>query len=61
MRLLDAIDYLIDNVDVAREKGCNGRRAICEKYNWTSEELKLMIYTIDYRFSDEQNIRIFLF
>ena len=37
-----AIDYLIDNVDVAREKGCNGRRAICEKYNWTSEELKLI-------------------
>lgn len=38
-----AIDYLIDNVDVAAEKkDVMEEELICEKYNWTSEELKLI-------------------
>jgi len=37
-----AIEYLISNPEKAREMGENGRRAVVEKYNWGSEEIKLL-------------------
>ena len=37
-----AIDYLIENQDVAREMGLNGRRTVKERFNWSFEEKKLL-------------------
>jgi glycosyltransferase involved in cell wall biosynthesis len=37
-----AIEYLLDNPDEARRMGKNGRRAVIEKYNWSSEAQKLL-------------------
>ena len=37
-----AIDYLINHPDEARRMGENGRRAIIERFNWESEEAKLL-------------------
>lgn len=37
-----AITKLIDNPEVARKKGLNGRRAIEERFNWGIEEKKLL-------------------
>lgn len=37
-----AIDYLVENPDIARTMGENGRRAVLERYNWTAEERKLL-------------------
>lgn len=37
-----AINYLLDNPDIAKQMGLNGRRAILEKYNWGIEEKKLL-------------------
>jgi len=37
-----AINYLLDNPEVAREMGQNGRRAILEEFNWGIEEKKLI-------------------
>jgi glycosyltransferase involved in cell wall biosynthesis len=39
----EAINYLTENEDIAREMGLNGRKAVEEKYNWATEEKKLMI------------------
>lgn len=39
--IAEAINYLINNPEVARRMGQNGRRAIINKYNWGSEEKKL--------------------
>ena len=40
--IADAIMYLIDNPDKAKEMGENGRRAIWEEFNWGIEEKKLI-------------------
>jgi len=41
-----AIDRLVDNPDLARKMGENGRRAVLEQYNWDVEEKKLLdLYT----------------
>lgn len=40
--IADAINYLIDNPDKAREMGQNGRQAVVSKYNWDHEEVKLI-------------------
>ncbi|HGJ5876900.1 MAG TPA: glycosyltransferase family 4 protein [Arsenophonus sp.] len=40
--IAEAIDYLVTNPQKAREMGCNGRRAVEEKYNWNIEEAKLL-------------------
>lgn len=37
-----AIDQLVDNPDLARRMGENGRRAVHERYNWAIEEKKLL-------------------
>ena len=36
--ILNAIKYYIDNKDVAQEHGNNGRKAVEEFYNWSSQE-----------------------
>ena len=40
--IADAIMYLIDNPDKAKEMGENGRRAVLEEFNWGIEEKKLI-------------------
>lgn len=40
--IADAIDHLVENPDVARRMGENGRRAVVERYNWAVEEKKLL-------------------
>jgi glycosyltransferase involved in cell wall biosynthesis len=40
--IANAIDYLLKNPDEAKKMGENGRRAVLEKYNWASEEIKLL-------------------
>lgn len=37
-----AIDRLVENPDLARRMGENGQRAVRERYNWGSEEKKLL-------------------
>lgn len=37
-----AIQWLADNPEAAQQMGENGRRAVQEKYNWTSESEKLI-------------------
>ncbi len=37
-----AIEYLLDHPEEARRMGQNGRKAAFEKYNWESEEQKLL-------------------
>lgn len=38
----NAIIYLIENKDIARQMGDNGRRAVIEKYNWNTQEKILL-------------------
>lgn len=38
----DAINYLINNPNIAKQMGENGRRIVQEKYNWEYEEKKLL-------------------
>ena len=41
-----AINYLLENSNLAEELGRNGRRLIENKYNWEIEEQKLLnLYT----------------
>jgi glycosyltransferase involved in cell wall biosynthesis len=40
--IASAITYFIDNPNVAREMGNNGRKAIEQKYNWEAESIKLI-------------------
>ena len=40
--IADAILYLQNNPDIAKQMGENGRRAVREKYNWGMEEKKLL-------------------
>jgi glycosyltransferase involved in cell wall biosynthesis len=37
-----AIDHLVQQPEVARQMGENGRRAVVDQYNWTVEETKLL-------------------
>ena len=36
--IADAVNWLIDNPEKARQMGKNGHRAVKEKYNWTTQE-----------------------
>lgn len=40
--IADAIRYLLDHPDEARQMGENGRRAVKEEFNWGAEEKKLL-------------------
>lgn len=40
--IANAIDYLIENPGEAEQMGRNGQTAVEKKYNWTSEEKKLV-------------------
>lgn len=40
--IAEAIDHLVENPEIARRKGENGRRAVHERYNWGAEEGKLL-------------------
>ncbi len=40
--IANAIDYLLKHPEEAKKMGENGRRAVSEKYNWHSEEIKLL-------------------
>ncbi len=37
-----AIDYILNNPSVAKKMGENGRKAVINKYNWHTEETKLL-------------------
>ena len=41
-KIAEAMDYLFSNPGEAEEMGVRGRRAVEEKYNWASEEKKLL-------------------
>lgn len=40
--IVNAINFLLDNPNIAKTMGENGRKAIINKYNWNSEEKKLI-------------------
>ncbi|MCP1144137.1 glycosyltransferase [Lysinibacillus endophyticus] len=40
--LCDSINFLLDNPNIAKEMGRNGRLAIKERFNWSIEEQKLI-------------------
>lgn len=40
--IADAIDHLVENPDLARRMGENGRRAVQTRYNWKIENEKLL-------------------
>lgn len=40
----DAIRYLLEHPDEARQMGENGRRAVKERFNWGTEERKLLAF-----------------
>lgn len=42
--IAEAILYLNENKDKAEEMGRNGRKAVLEKYNWTAEAQKLLMF-----------------
>jgi glycosyltransferase involved in cell wall biosynthesis len=42
LSVADAIDYLVDHPNEARQMGENGRRAVLSRYNWAQEEKKLL-------------------
>jgi glycosyltransferase involved in cell wall biosynthesis len=37
-----AIEYLIENPEIARQMGKNGRKAVLNRYNWDTQALKLV-------------------
>ncbi|PSS47912.1 glycosyltransferase family 4 protein [Pseudomonas sp. BBP2017] len=41
-QIAEAVDYLIENPDLAEEMGRSGQRAVHEKYNWSIEEKALL-------------------
>ncbi len=40
--IANAIQYLLENDEIAEQMGKNGRKAILEKYNWEAEGVKLI-------------------
>lgn len=41
-QIADAINWLLENPEKAKEMGKNGQRLVKEKYNWNNEESKLL-------------------
>ncbi|WP_027906859.1 glycosyltransferase family 4 protein [Pseudomonas taiwanensis] len=46
--IAEAIDYLVNNPDVAADFGRNGQRAVNERYNWDLEGRKLLRFYSDF-------------
>jgi glycosyltransferase involved in cell wall biosynthesis len=42
-QIAEAIDYLVTHPDDAERMGRNGRKAVLERYNWPTEEKKLLV------------------
>jgi glycosyltransferase involved in cell wall biosynthesis len=42
--IANAIDYLVQHPNEARQMGENGRRVVLERYNWSVEEAKLFAF-----------------
>lgn len=42
LEIANAIDYLIENLEVRKEMGQNGKKNVIKNYNWTLEEKKLI-------------------
>lgn len=40
--IVEAMHRIVNNPDLAREMGNNGRRAVLEEYNWSSQEKELI-------------------
>ena len=40
--IADGIDFLINNLERAKQMGCNGRHAVYTRYNWDVESKKLI-------------------
>ncbi|MDA3832001.1 MAG: glycosyltransferase family 4 protein [Spirochaetales bacterium] len=40
--IAEAIDYLVQNPEIAQRMGENGRQAVLDRYNWAIEEQKLL-------------------
>ncbi len=40
--IANAINYLLENPEIAKQMGQNGRRAVEEEYNWATQEKKLL-------------------
>ncbi|MBA4853956.1 glycosyltransferase [Emticicia sp. BO119] len=40
--ILAALNYLVNNPEVSKKMGNNGRRLVLDKYNWENEEKKLI-------------------
>jgi glycosyltransferase involved in cell wall biosynthesis len=40
--ITEAIEFFVDNPDIAKSMGRNGRRTIEERYNWNSEAKKML-------------------
>jgi len=41
-KIAEAVNYLIENDEIAKKMGENGRRAVMDKYNWETEKEKLI-------------------
>ncbi len=42
IELVKAINYLLENKDIAKQMGDNGKKAVVEKYNWSTQEKVLL-------------------
>ena len=51
-QVTEAVRYLIDHPEEARQMGENGRRAVKEEFNWSIEEKKLLALYEDILKSD---------
>lgn len=40
--ICNAVNYLFENLEMAKKMGENGRKAVMKKYSWNSEEKKLL-------------------
>lgn len=52
LAISSAVKYLIQNPAIAYEMGQNGRNAVLNEYNWSSEETKLIKLFLDVNISN---------
>jgi glycosyltransferase involved in cell wall biosynthesis len=46
-QIAHAIDWMVSNPDNARRMGLNGQKAVADRYNWASEERRLLAFYTD--------------